>query len=394
MLDSQTISLVKSTVPLLENAGTDITNYFYNRMFTARPELKNIFNMSNQISGAQQFALFAAVAAYAKHIDNLSELSTLIDRVAHKHASMYIKPEHYPIVGEHLIASLKELVPEDFTPEVEAAWIVAYKFLADVLINREEEIYSDNDTKEGDWRGERQFIISSICDESELVKTITLVPEDGKSVATYQPGQFIGIKVHPGHCEYEEIRQYSLSDRPTRDSYRISVKKEAIPKPGLVSNFFHDEAKIGDKVAVYAPTGNFVLINDDKPIVLISAGVGITPMMSILEHLNSQSMANKCIFLHACENQDQHSFKGRIDQIKSEYPSLDTKTWYRHVTDGESFGGLMDLTKIESDLPIETGRFYVCGPTAFMAYIRGQLLGLGVSASQMVYEVFGPHKDL
>ncbi|NVK57041.1 MAG: NO-inducible flavohemoprotein [Alteromonadaceae bacterium] len=394
MLDAKTISLVKSTVPLLENAGTEVTNYFYNRMFRAHPELKNIFNMSNQVSGAQQFALFSAVAAYAKHIDNLGELSALIERVAHKHASMYIKPEHYPIVGEHLIGTLKELLPNEFTPEVEDAWVIAYQFLANVLSNREEEIYCSNDSKFGGWRGERRFLITSISDESELVKNITLTPEDRKSVVAYHPGQFIGVKVHPGHCEYDEIRQYSLSDRPSNDCYRISVKKESIPQPGLVSNFFHDEAKIGDVVELYAPTGNFILADDNKPIVLISAGVGVTPMMSILEHLNNEKQNNHCVFLHACENLRQHSFKTRVQEIAKANSNVVVKTWYRHAAEGASFDGLMDLSDVQGELPLKEGRFYVCGPTAFMAFIRGQLLSLGVAEAQMVFETFGPHKDI
>ena len=394
MLDAKTISLVKTTVPLLENAGTEVTNYFYSRMFRAHPELKNIFNMSNQISGAQQFALFSAVAAYAKHIDNLGELSALIERVSHKHASMYIKPEHYPIVGEHLIGTLKELLPNEFTPEIEKAWIEAYQFLADVLISSEEEIYSNNDSKIGGWRGERRFIISRILDESELVKSIKLIPEDGKSVASYRPGQFIGVKVHPDHCEYDEIRQYSLSDRPTSDCYRISVKKESVPQPGLVSNYFHDEAKIGDVVELYAPTGNFVLADNDVPVALISAGVGVTPMMSILEHINSMGLSSHCAFLHACENPRQHSFKTRIQEIGSSNSNLVVRTWYRHTADGNSFGGMMDLNQVKDVLPLEQGRFYVCGPTAFMAFIRGQLKSLGVSETQMVFEIFGPHKDI
>ena len=126
MLSTQEIAIIKSTIPILEQGGTAITAHFYQRMFAHHPELKNIFNMSNQHNDRQRVALFEAVLAYAKNIDNLPVLQQAVERIAHKHSSFDIKPEHYQIVGHHLIASLKELVPEQFTKEVEQAWVKAY----------------------------------------------------------------------------------------------------------------------------------------------------------------------------------------------------------------------------------------------------------------------------
>ncbi|MFT6899629.1 MAG: nitric oxide dioxygenase, partial [Paraglaciecola sp.] len=145
MLSAQTIATVKSTIPLLESAGVAITDHFYKRMFSHNPELKNIFNMANQTNGRQQFALFSAIAAYAKNIDNLSVLGETVERVAHKHTSFFIQPQHYDIVGHHLIETLRELAPEDFTPDVEQAWTEAYGALANIFINREEDLYSQTE---------------------------------------------------------------------------------------------------------------------------------------------------------------------------------------------------------------------------------------------------------
>ena len=157
MLTTAHIAVVKSTIPLLEAGGPAITDHFYQRMFAHNPELKNIFNMSNQKTGRQKTALFEAILAYAKNIDNLAVLKHAVERITQKHTSFYIQPEHYKIVGLHLIETLRELLPEQFTEEVETAWTAAYGVLATIFINREEELYSEREASYGGWRGKRAF---------------------------------------------------------------------------------------------------------------------------------------------------------------------------------------------------------------------------------------------
>lgn len=145
MLDAQTIATVKATIPLLVETGPKLTAHFYDRMFTHNPELKEIFNMSNQRNGDQREALFNAIAAYASNIENLPALLPAVEKIAQKHTSFQIKPEQYNIVGEHLLATLDEM----FSPgqEVLDAWGKAYGVLANVFINREAEIYNENAAK-------------------------------------------------------------------------------------------------------------------------------------------------------------------------------------------------------------------------------------------------------
>ena len=147
MLDAQTIATVKATIPLLVETGPKLTAHFYDRMFTHNPELKEIFNMSNQRNGDQREALFNAIAAYASNIENLPALLPAVEKIAQKHTSFQIKPEQYNIVGEHLLATLDEM----FSPgqEVLDAWGKAYGVLANVFINREAEIYNENASKAG-----------------------------------------------------------------------------------------------------------------------------------------------------------------------------------------------------------------------------------------------------
>ncbi len=403
MLTSAQIDIVKSTIPLLESAGSKITEHFYTRMFSHNPELKNIFNMSHQHSGRQSVALFNAVAAYAQHIDNLPVLHAAVERIAHKHTSFDIRPEQYSIVGHHLIQTLKELAPDAFTPEVEDAWTAAYQQLADIFIQREGEIYQENAQSAGGWEGARRFRIEATKQESELVKSLILVPVDQQSVVDYKPGQYLGIRVKPSRSEFEEIRQYSLSDTPNGKSYRISVKREQGDVDGLVSNYLHDELATGDEVELFAPAGDFFFTDRQKPVTLISAGVGITPTMATLESLAKSGYQQPVSFLHACENAAQHSFERRVHEL-SECLNLSSHVWYNQGAEaatattmtaaGNLHTGLMELSAIACDLPVAEGDFYLCGPVAFMAFVKKQLLALGVDADRILYEVFGPHAEL
>ncbi|MBH0063270.1 NO-inducible flavohemoprotein [Pseudoalteromonas sp. NZS71] len=393
MLSDKTIEIVKSTVPLLAQAGTVVTDHFYKRLFSHNPELKNIFNMANQDTGRQQFALFNALAAYAQNIDNLAVLKEALTRINHKHTSLNILPEHYPIVGAHLIGTLKELIPEQFTPDVEYAWREAYGVLADICITEEAALYEHSKNKHGGWAGTRQFEITNKQAESELVTSFTLTPVDGEAVITHKPGQYLGIKVKPEGAEYEEIRQYSISQKSNAKNYRISVKKELQPKPGMVSNYLHSLEQ-GTIVELYPPAGDFFLRNNTSPAVLISAGVGQTPMLAMLETLLSDNSNQEIMYLHACENTQQHSFSKYLNELNAVYNRLQTMTWFNQVTEDADFTGLMNLNAVQAQLPLSNGDFYLCGPAGFMAFIKNQLLELGVKNEQIHYEVFGPHQDL
>jgi len=393
MLTDKHIDIIKSTIPLLENAGPALTGHFYQRMFSHNPELQDIFNMANQHSGRQQVALFEAIAAYAKNIENLSALTTAVERIAQKHTSFNIKAPHYAIVGHHLIETLRELASEAFTAEVEEAWTAAYQFLAQIFINRETELYQQRAETLGGWRDGRAFTVIDKVVESTLVTSFVFMPVDDKPIIGFQPGQYLGIEVSDPSREFKEIRQYSLSNKANDQTYRISVKREENEVPGIVSNYLHDEVHIGDNINLYAPAGDFFFNDRQAPVVLLSAGVGITPMQAILETLAQQSYNHPVQYLHACENSEQHSFDQRTTELIKQN-NWQQHIWYRteDVSQQHIQQGMMDFTKI--DLPIEQGDFYLCGPIPFMQFAKQQLLTLGVTASNIHYEVFGPHADL
>ncbi|AIW21830.1 dihydropteridine reductase [Vibrio coralliilyticus] len=390
MLNNQHIEVVKSTIPLLESAGPALTQHFYQRMFSHNPELKDIFNMTHQKTGRQSVALFEAVAAYAKNIENLEALTSAVERIAHKHTSFNIQAEHYQIVGHHLIETLRELASEAFTKEVEEAWTAAYLFLAKVFIDREGELYLQRKQAIGGWENARQFVVKQKQPESEYVTSFVLEPKDGGDVLDYNPGQYVGVEVKPSAGEHNEIRQYSLSQKPNGKNYRISVKREVGEHNGLVSNFMHDEVNEGDTVHLYAPAGDFYYQEKDAPVVLISAGVGATPIQSMLQTLAAADKKDVS-YLYACNSADQHTFKSETEQLISQR-GWQQFTWY--LNDQAHFEGQMNLSLVERELPLSSADFYLCGPVAFMEAVVKQLEGLGVTRDRIHYEVFGPHTYL
>lgn len=397
MLSNQTIEIVKSTAPLLAQTGPKLTAHFYTRLFSHHPELKDIFNMSHQRedqgnNGAQREALFNAVCAYANNIDNLEALLPAVEKIAHKHTSFLITAEQYTIVGEHLLATIDEL----FAPgqEVLDAWGEAYALLADIFIQREEQIYQQLDSLEGGWRGLREFELVEKTKESELITSFVFKPVDGQPVASYKPGQYIGLYIQSNLLENQEIRQYSLSSAPRSDQYRISVKREG---DGQVSNFLHEQLNLGDSVKLAPPAGDFFLnAEPNDPVVLISGGVGLTPTLAMLESLTDH--AAPVTWLHAANNGGQHAFRQHVNNLAQQYAHINAYTWYNQplTTDSKThdyqFEGMIDLSRVQNALTNPDSQVYFCGPVGFMQSVAKQLLDLGLRSEQIHYECFGPHK--
>lgn len=394
MLSQSTIDIVKATAPAVAQTGPALTAHFYERMFSHNPELKDIFNMSNQRNGDQREALFNAICGYAANIENLEALLPVVEKIAHKHTSFMITAEQYQIVGAHLLGTIDELLSPG--QEVLDAWGEAYGLLANIFINREEEIYQENESANGGWRGLREFEVISKQQESSVITSFVFKPIDGKPVVDFNPGQYLGIYFDNDEFEHQEIRQYSLSAKPNGETYRISVKRE---NSGLVSNHLHDTLAVGDKVKLAPPAGDFFLNKDsDKPAVLISAGVGLTPMLSMLEELQDKEVATT--WLHAAENGQQHAFKEHAQSLCQSRNDFQYVTWYNNPSaqdvpaEDYQYQGLIDLSKLsETQLPRDS-EVYFCGPVPFMQSVAKQLTELGFAPSQIHYECFGPHKIL
>ncbi|KAJ9432183.1 nitric oxide dioxygenase [Candidatus Pantoea symbiotica] len=394
MLDAQTIATIKSTLPAIAQIGPQLTGHFYQRLLTQHPELKNVFNMNNQRSGNQREALFNAIVAYGSNLENLAVLLPAVEKIAQKHASLNIQPEQYAIVGENLLATIDELLHPG--EEVLTAWGKAYGVLADVFIQREEAIYSASEEKTGGWRGARDFRIRAINQESSVIKSFELVPNDGQPVATFLPGQYLAISLQPAGFENIQHRQYSLTHQPNGQFYRIAVKREAL---GSVSGWLHDNAQVGDIVQCAAPAGDFFLQAEAAtPITLISAGVGQTPMLAMLANLAQQQHAAAVNWLHAAEAGSQHAFAEEVKSLGARLPNFTSHVWYRQPESADAgrydAQGLMDLASVSAALNQAERQFWICGPLPFMQFVARQLVDAGINADRIHYEVFGPHKVL
>ena len=176
----------------------------------------NVFNHANQSQGRQQTALANTVYAAAANIDNLGAIIPAVVQIAHKHKSLGITPDQYPIVGYHLLGAIKEVLGDAATPEIIEAWGEAYGVIADVFIGIEKEMYDKAEQAEGGWRTFKEFIIADKVVESDVITSFYLKPADGKKLPSYKPGQYITVRVKIPGEEYTLNRQYSLSQADNR----------------------------------------------------------------------------------------------------------------------------------------------------------------------------------
>lgn len=395
MLTQETIDIIKSTVPVLEVHGKEITTVFYQLLFENHPELLNIFNHANQREGKQQTALANAVYAAAAHIDHLENILPAVKQIAQKHRALNVKPEHYPIVGENLLAAIKTVLGDAATPEIINAWAEAYGVIADAFIGVEAEMYREAENAPGGWAGFRPFVVERKVKESDVITSFYLKPRDGGAISSYLPGQYITVRVKPENQPYAQIRHYSLSAAPGGDSYRISVKREsgAPGKPdGVVSTYLHDRIHEGDVIEISAPAGSFTLDTSKSiPLVLISGGVGLTPMASMLETVLKEQPERKVTFIHAAINESFHAMREHVEQLDASHDNLKSYICYEkplgqvacHKTGYIDLPWLQEITSQDSD-------FYFCGPVPFMSAVNKALKEWGVPEERIHYEFFGP----
>ncbi|MDP5009189.1 MAG: NO-inducible flavohemoprotein [Glaciimonas sp.] len=393
MISATSRPYIDASVPVLREHGLAITQTFYRNLFASHPELTNLFNMGNQANGSQQQSLAGAVFAYAANIDNLEALGPVVSRIVQKHASVGITAAHYPIVGRHLIGAIQEVLGDAATPPLLAAWDEAYNSLANLFIAAEKELYAQAGIVAGQLHAMR---IIEKRNESADVISFTMQTMSGNAVPKFKPGQYISVAVDFDENR-RQLRQYSLSDAPNSDWLRISVKREVETKTpaGAVSNWLHDNVEVGSIINITHPFGDFLPDTEsNEPVVLLSAGVGITPMMSALKHIVKINPNRRVIFAHAAQSQEHHAHQDEIKAAKMVMPHLQTVKFYEAAHDMKNadvgaLHGRMEIEKLPKWPRAETN-VYMCGPSPFM---KAQWLGLiaaGTPVARLHREVFGP----
>jgi nitric oxide dioxygenase len=395
MISAASRPYIDASVPVLREHGLTITSLFYKNMLAEHPELTRLFNMGNQASGAQQQSLASAVFAYAANIGTPEALGPVVKRIVHKHVSIGIRAEHYPIVGRHLLAAISETLGEAATQPLLDAWAEAYGSLAKLLIGAEAEMYSTAGIEPGETRPMR---VTEVKRESDNVLSIRFAPLDDKPLPAFKAGQYVSVAVDLPDGRHQ-LRQYSLSDAHGVDSLRISVKREAgqmsaledVPA-GEVSNWIHANVKVGSVLQVTHPFGEFTPDTEsDAPIVLLSAGVGITPMVAALNRIALVNPQRRVIFAYAARDAAHHPLQADIAAARATMPNLHVATFYEdlgNAADGV-MAGRMDIARLpQRDL--EQAEVWLCGPLKFMQAQWMALLNAGVPAPRLHREVFGP----
>ena len=247
------------------------------------------------------------------------------------------------------------------------------------------------------WDGLRKFRVKWKTREANGCHSFYLVPHDGKPLPPYRPGQFLTLSVKMKGADRPLVRCYSLSDSPRQDYYRISVKKVTSPVPnspdGRVSSFLNDHVNEGDIVDVKAPSGAFYLDTEsDRPVVFLAGGIGVTPVLSMLNYLVDTQPNRPAYFFMGARNSDEHPFREHLSRVASEHTNVTLHTRYSAPLSTDAAHdsiGRVDVPLLKSVLPTLRLQYYLCGPPAFLKSLTDGLLAEGVPKSMIQSEAFG-----
>jgi nitric oxide dioxygenase len=394
VLSEKSRPVIKATLPVVgENIGT-IAQRFYQHMFGERPELLDgLFNRGNQAEGTQQQALAGSVAMFAAalvdHPDQLPE--NLLQRVAHKHASLGLRPDQYQVVYDNLMWAIGDVLGDAVTPEVADAWSEVYWLMAFALVHMERGLYSARGVRpERVWR---DWQVIEKNRETDDVVTFRVKRTDDRPVRTSLPGQYVTVQTLMPDGVHQP-RQYSLTRADDGEHRQFAVKRVlGDGKPdGEVSNLLHDRVNVGDVITMSLPFGDVVLDDSGRPQVFCSAGIGITPMAGMLSHLVAAGSHFDVTVLHADLNEQSFALRQQVLEDVRALPNGRMHVWYEEGAEGSlpvdgRHAGMMDLSDL--DLPADAA-YYLCGPLPFMQAVRSALIDRGVPTRDIQYEVFGP----
>ncbi|TQJ92708.1 globin domain-containing protein [Streptomyces sp. SLBN-31] len=393
MLSERSAQIVRTTLPAVGASLSTITELFYRRMFEERPELlRDLFNRANQASGTQREALAGAVAAFATALVERPDErpDAVLGRIANKHASLGITSDQYTLVARHLLGAVAEVLGDAVTPEVAAAWDEVYWLMANAL---EARLYAQARVEDGAvWQA---MEVAERHEETPDAVSLVLRRADGVPTGPFVPGQYVSVRVELPDGAHQ-IRQYSLSSAPGLKTWRITVKRECsadgrVPE-GEVSSWLHAHARPGVTLQVSLPFGDLLLAEGDGPLLLASAGIGVTPMLAMLDHLAATSPHRPVTIVHADRSPVDHAHRLELVELVGRLAHASLHVWYEDIDHPDAVAdhineGLADIARLS---PAPDATAFLCGPLAFMKAVRSDLLAHGLSPQSVHYEVFGP----
>ncbi|MFI6309295.1 globin domain-containing protein [Nocardia fusca] len=391
-LEAHHADVIRATLPVIAQHIDDITALFYEKLFAAHPDLlAGLFNRGNQAQGAQQRALAASIATFATHLVDpaLPHPREMLARIGHKHASLGIIAEQYPVVHEHLFAAIVEVLgTETVTAEIAAAWDRVYWLMADTLIAFERALYRGAGVEPGDVFRET-VVTERIDDPSGVVTFVVEAADPADPLPDFIPGQYVSVGATlPDGAR--QLRQYSLVHAPRDGRLAFTVRPVAATADqpaGEVSNWLATHVTVGDNLAITLPFGDLTLDTAaSTPVVLISAGIGITPMIGILEYLAAGTAQRQVLVAHADRNPGAHPLRTVQRDLVDALPNADLELWYEQPS-GDSRTGTLTVSAL--DLPAEAD-IYLCGGAGFLQSVRAQLTAAGVPLTRVHFELFSP----
>mmetsp|Transcript_32273 Transcript_32273/g.59182 ORF Transcript_32273/g.59182 Transcript_32273/m.59182 type:complete len:453 (+) Transcript_32273:165-1523(+) len=381
-MSQETIDMIIATAPVVAPKALDITKCFYGKVMGNHPELKQFFNTAHNvpISDHQPKALAASIIAYATNINDLAPLLVEggpIESICHRHVALAIHPMQYVVVHENLMAAIGEVLGEVVTPAIAAAWSEAVLFLAKAMIDTEEPLYRMVERREGGWSGFAEFEVSEIAALTEEVKQVSFRPPadsplHGKKFA-FTEGQYLTIQIDIDGDGLTAPRHYTATSPTGADYLQCTIKKQM---GGKVSTYVHEQLKVGDKVTLATPMGVFTLPEEPSSSVLMSAGIGVTPMVNMKRKLGDSLK----LVVHVDRRPESHPYR----EFFEEDSNSKTLFKYTRVTGRPTVEDLVGETLEMAGMDNE---FFICGPEKWMMDVQEALMAKG--AKKVVCEVFG-----
>ncbi|CAF3425011.1 unnamed protein product [Rotaria socialis] len=377
VLTDEQKKIVQSTAPVLKEHGKQITSVFYQHVQEAHPELRNIFNQSNQTTGSQPLALAFTLYCAAEHINHLDVLMPQVEQIAYKHRALLVKPEHYPIVGKFLLEAIAEVLGAKATPEILEAWKAAYSVISSIFIGLEKKLYA----KLGDDERDKGFISFKIVSKETVAAgptvALTLERADGGKLFDYIPGQYIAVRLEKGGLFHNRL--YGLTEPSNGKTYSIVVKQEADNAPNAtISNEIINNLNVGGTILATNPSGNFTLVNDAKHNLFIAGGVGIGPLSAMVQYLSANGKSSSGSLIHCVRTAGHAIF---ADKLRAALPAGQ----YVLLSADQPISKAILAGKLQPDTQV-----YVSGSEAFISIVDAVLVECAHPKSQIHTEAIGP----